>query len=533
MGKFVKSAMCQALHAEVLTLESSSSRGFAGLHLIGNVSEVCRNGLERAKTALESIGFALPNRKIVINIAPAELKKDGSHLDLAMALSLLMECKTEPPAIDLRRWLFIGELSLSGEVRPVKSIVTYLSTALQGGYDGIVMSKESLSDLHYIWQRMSNGPRKIRLIGLSHLESVSRFVWQGKAEESHNELLSKDSAYSKLEGFQLKPNFDDMVLSQELIKLAVTVCAGNHSLFLTGSPGAGKSMFAARLTSIMPDLEEEEHWQSLAIHSSHQLRADPHLIVGRPPFRSPHHQASAAAVLGTAKSPGELPLAHGGILFLDEFPEFRRDIIEGLREPLELSEVRIARAGGKTKWNAKVTLIAAANNCPCGWLGSQKKLCNCPTSKIQAYKRKISGPILDRIDLHFNMPEARQVEKAIFGHAADLQGQTLHLAEKVKKVRAFGASRNRKFNKRLNHELNATDLMPASGLDERQFLALIEPYTKVATSKRSLIRSIRVARTIADIEDCHQLKKHHLQQAWLWQKESAAKMRGDEAYGIV
>jgi magnesium chelatase family protein len=524
--------MCQAVHGVLLQIECQVSRGYSGLQLIGHTTEVCRQGLDRAKTALESAGRLIPNKKIVINIAPAELKKDGSQLDLAMAIAVAIQINNQEPKINLKKWLFTAELGLGGELKPVSSLVPYLSLLLANQFEGIVIASEGIKEMAWLWGNLPKPCDKIKIVALPHLSSVLQFVYSGRIMEDGLDLSAKSSHFQGMTHAVDEINFDDMILTPDMKNLAMTVAAGRHSLFLTGSPGAGKSMFASRLMSILPDMSPGEHWEALAIHSRRDFSADKRVVSGRPPFRCPHHQASAAAIIGGAKFPGEISLAHGGILFLDEFPEFRRDIVEGLREPLETKEVRVARADARVGWHANMILVAAANNCPCGWLGSTKNTCRCPMTKIQAYKRKISGPILDRIDLHFNMPETQNSGQSMFASLSSLPGQTKTLSRIVEKARAFAMSRNRQFGRQLNDELSADELIPASKLGEAEFLKLIEPYAERSLTRRSLIRALRVARTLADLRSDDQLQPRDLAQAWSWQKEAVSQGRGDEAYGF-
>jgi magnesium chelatase family protein len=284
-------------------------------------------------------------------------------------------------------------------------------------------------------------------------------------------------------------------------------------------------------------MEQQHHLEALKIHSSHVQSLPPDLLAGVPPFRAPHHQASAAAVMGLPDTPGELSLAHGGILFLDEFPEFRRDLIEALREPLETGRVSISRARRKIVWNCEITLIAACNSCPCGWLGSKRRKCVCPTPKILAYRRRLSGPILDRIDLHVNMMEDMQSRSDLF---LQLQGmkdskhlsQTEDLGEQVFRARQFARERNRAFGLCYNRDLQADHLIAASGLASSTFQALVDTVIPSSSGKRSVIRSLRVARTLADLDERAAIEKEDLQQACKWLADACAKERGDKAYGL-
>jgi magnesium chelatase family protein len=268
----------------------------------------------------------------------------------------------------------------------------------------------------------------------------------------------------------------------------------------------------------------------MRIHSSYTERLSPGLLAGRPPYRAPHHQASAAAVLGTADVPGELSLAHGGVLFLDELPEFRRDLLEALREPLETGEIRVSRSKRKSVWKARVILVAACNNCACGWYGSPRKRCRCPLPSVLAYRQRLSGPVLDRIDMHVNVPEPMTRSASLFLHLAAGQraGQTARMREKVRAAQERATRRNAAFGTRFNSQLPAQYQVAASGLASGAFEALVNQRLPRAASTRSLIRCLRVARTLGDLADSPSIREEDLATAWAWQAEPAAAARGEQ-----
>jgi magnesium chelatase family protein len=324
-----------------------------------------------------------------------------------------------------------------------------------------------------------------------------------------------------------------MILNANLQKVALVAATGLHSVLFTGAPGTGKSMFSARLTSIMPRIDREEHLESLKIHSSVMQKIPECLLSGRPPFRGPHHQSSPSAIMGVPEQPGEISLAHGGILFLDEFPEFRRDIIEALREPLETGFVRVSRARKKVTWQSKITLIAACNSCPCGWLGSTLRSCNCPSNKILAYRRKLSGPILDRIDLHIRMPDQPGARSDIFLQLKEREAESLtsKLADTVLKAREFAKARNQKIGANFNRDLKADQLIEASGLASAEFKKIVDSCTPKYATRRAVIRSLRVARTLADLEERTSIQASHIMQAWRWLPDSTERSKEDYPYG--
>lgn len=523
---FIPTKICSAvydgMHTNILTIESSFVNGFAALQVIGNVSDVCKDGKERARAALEKLDIKLPPRRIIVNITPADLRADGSHLDLAFALSLSILIRKEIPAIDTQKWIFAAELGLNGELKPTKGIISFAIAAVDKGLEGIVISKDNLKELKILSQKNIPHLKNLKAIGFTTIGGVLDWIFnKGQYEAFSLDTYSPDNTYTTL-GREV--NFDDMILTDELQKLALTIACGYHNVLLRGNPGTGKSMFSERIPSILPLMEKETYIEALKIHSAYGYKISYALLQGRPPFRSPHHQSSTAAIIGSDDVPGELALAHGGVLFLDEIPEFRRDIIEALREPLETATIQLARAKKKIFWKCKVILITAANNCPCGWFGSKKKLCTCSTQKLISYQQKLSGPILDRIDIHFTMPEPSLNPAEVFVCLSNNKTQisvTKKLQEHVLEVKKFQESRNKALGIKFNRDIPPNNLLSISGLNEKEFISLINKYAANSASNRSVVKSLRVARTLADIEFEHKILEHHFALAWSWRFKSS------------
>lgn len=515
----VKSASLQGLESSIVTIESRTTNGNVGLQIVGNAAEVCRDGKERAKVALEQIGIGIPAHRILINLAPADVKKDGNHFDLPIAVSLILLIKQPMCAIAVNKWVFCAELSLSGKLRPAKGVVSFALSAAAQGLQGIVVAKDNIRDIATLTSLGGHSFHDFKVLGFDHLQDVFAWIQDGSEPAAASQQLAPRPLNS-----DRIVNFDDMLLSKSQQKLIKTIGVGMHSAMLSGTPGCGKSMLAERLTSVFPTMPRSHHLESLQIQSLVSKFISPALLQGRPPFRYPHHQTSAAAILGTPENPGELSLAHGGVLFLDEFPEFRRDIIESLREPLESGVVQVSRAKQKTAWSSKVLLLAARNNCPCGWFGSQKRMCSCGPAKRLQYLTKLSGPILDRIDIHYNFPETIAQRQAILkALKPPKSSQTALLRQEIVEARQRASKRNARFGCELNRDLKPQNLIAASGMSESAFDRCLTRYTSSTYSARSIVRTLRVARTLADLDGEVVMNERHFRQAWDWQYEVAAK----------
>lgn len=524
----VLSAIIDGLETRMMRVECGLMRGFAGLQMIGNTAEVCRDGKERARAALERLNIHLPPQRLVLSLTPADVRKDGNQFDLPIAVSLALLIKGAAPCLDPARWLMAAELGISGELRPVKGIVSFAVAAIAEGLDGIVVAMDNLREVIALKRLGLGRAQPFQIFAFRHLSEVLAWLLDGQ-DTAITEMGLDGALRGELAASGDEPDFDDMVLHPEVELAALVAAVGLHSILMRGSPGTGKSMLAARLPSILPALTTSEHIDVMRIHSSLVEKLPPAILRGRPPYRSPHHQASAAAVLGSADAPGEISLAHGGVLFLDELPEFRRDLLESLREPLETGIVQVSRSRRKASWNAQALLIAACNNCPCGWFASKRRECLCSCNKRLAYAARLSGPILDRIDIHLNMPEPEAASSGLFLQLATAAGlsQTQVLAARVVRAREFGLARNAQFAVSYNRDLAAQHMLKASGLNSPDFAQLVNAVIPRTASSRSALRALRVARTLADLEEVAAMRLSHLQTAWSWQAEPAARQRGE------
>ncbi|MFW7379425.1 MAG: YifB family Mg chelatase-like AAA ATPase [Oligoflexus sp.] len=502
----VKSAMIMKNHTQMVTLEACIGRGFSGIQMLGNLGETCKEARDRAKTALENLGLQLTQKKVLINLSPAHIKKEGNHFDLAIAVLLAQLHQKTPRQIAWNRWAFIGELDLQGTIKPVTGCTAMILGLLKCQLEGIVIPRANLAELISLKPILSQS--RIRIIGFDSITDLLQW------SDPHEIPDASEANLLKINGLTT-PNFDDMMLSDDLRRLIVCVMAGRHHLLLSGTPGCGKSMFAERLACLMQPLSMEAFLDVLQIYGLSQERLPPKILAAWPPYRSPHHSLSQQALLGTPERAGEVSLAHHGILFLDEFPEFRRDAVEALREPLETGMIHVSRAKEKASWPAKPQVIAACNLCPCGWHGSRSEICRCSTQQLLRYQSKLSGPIMDRIDIHFLMPDNRPIQ---WQECSAHSGQTENLRQWIRRTEEISLKRNQGFGLRWNRQLSLQQFPAASGLSQDEFTKLLNRCAFKASSRRSVLKILRVARTLADCEQSEVVKQQHLQQAWKWHR---------------
>lgn len=474
------------LNAPAVQVEAHLSQGLPALTIVGLPEAAVRESKDRVRSAILNSGFQFPTRRMTINLAPADLPKDGSRLDLPIALGVLAATgQLSPEALENRE--FIGELALNGDLRTVHGV--------------LAVARATHLAKHELFVPAANAAEAARIDGLTvwgasnltelceHLEGTTLLAHTPKPE------IQKSTA-SLLDMADIK--------GQHRARRALEIAAaGGHSILFSGPPGTGKTLLASRLPSILPPLTDEESLEVASIYSI----ANSEQPFGVRPFRAVHHTASAAALVGggSQPKPGEITLAHHGVLFLDELPEFDRKVLEVLRQPLESNEVVISRAARQVKFPAKFQLIAAMNPCPCGYASDGNARCKCSTDVISRYRAKLSGPLLDRIDLHIEVPSLP---------ASDLQQVQSGEASEVVRVRVF-AARERQITrqKSTNQSLTPTQLdqFVLLGAAEQKLMQLAQ--ARLALSARAYHRVLRVARTIADLADSEAVLSPHLTEA--------------------
>ncbi len=493
----VYSAQTNLLSVTLISVETDISRGLYAFSIVGLPDKAVEEARDRVSAAIKNSGLTSPkskNQKIVISLAPASEKKEGPAFDLAIALSYLLS--SEEIDFDSEGKLFLGELSLDGKLRSVRGILPVARFAKKNGFKELYVPVENVEEAALI--------EGLSVFGVDSLSSVMKHL-------SGEKLIIKSpiTKLSKKES-QAKIDFSD-VRGQERAKRGLLIAAaGGHNVAMYGPPGTGKTMLAKAFAGILPELSFEEMLEATSIHSVAGVLSG---FITDPPFRSPHHTASYVSLVGggATPKPGEITLAHRGVLFMDEFPEFERRVIESLRQPLEDKVISVARAKGTAHFPADVLLIAAMNPCPCGNFGFRGKPCICTPTSLQRYRRKMSGPIIDRIDIWLEVDRV---------NTNDLSGTTEgeksdYFRRKVENARTLQRLRFEKQKKGLtkNADMGARDLVTFINLDNDARQALNLASERLGFSPRVYHRMIKVARTIADLDNFPEITRDHILEA--------------------